>query len=89
MGEYRLLSHLSARVCGSPVCHYKIDKTQLLLASTPTPNLFFALELLTHLIFLYSFRTAVDGWAGCSLNKGMQPRGSCCGVTSAQRGYLL
>lgn len=40
-------------------------------------------------LFVRSFRPAVNGWAGCSLNKGMQPSGPCFGARSAQRGYLL
>ena len=38
MGEYRL--------CGSPICRYKTNRTQLPLASSPTTNLFSASDLL-------------------------------------------
>ena len=70
MGEYRLR--------GSSVCHYKTNRTQLPLASSPTPNLFSASELLIPPVFLYSFRGAIDGGAGCSLNKCVQPREAWC-----------
>ena len=37
-----------------------------------------ASELLTAPVFLYSFRGAVNGGAGCSLNKCVQPREAWC-----------
>ena len=57
----------------------------------PLPLQIFSLpqSFLTPPVSLYSFRAAVDGGAGCSLNKRMQPREACCGATSAQSGYLL